>query len=145
MIFENTISRGSVAVMEKMTAFTEERHKVLANNIANIDVVGYKMQDLSADKFANALYGAAEARKTRGTAARLQVKQTGDFSYNSRGQLQVKRLEMKNENILFHDNNNRFVEKEFVKMSKNSGKHRMVTEMLRQQYGLLSVAISGRL
>ena len=144
MIFENTISRGSIAVMEKMTAFTEERHKVLANNIANIDVVGYKMQDIAADKFANVLYSAAQSRKTRGTSASLQLKHNRNFSYNTRDHLQVKRIEIKNENILFHDNNNRFIEKEFVKMSKNSGKHRMVTEMLRQQYGLLQAAISGR-
>ena len=144
MIFENTLNRGSVAVMEKMMAFTEERHKVLANNLANIDVVGYKMEDLASESFSDTLFKAAENRKNRGTSARLSIDNSSDHSYDKFGHLKVRKHQIKSENILFHDNNNRFVEKEFVKMSKNSGKHRMVSELLRQQYSVLQTAISGR-
>ena len=41
MFFEGLVNRGSLPAMEKMLAFTEARHRVLTENIANVDTPGY--------------------------------------------------------------------------------------------------------
>ena len=41
MLFENIVNRGNMPVLQQVMAFTEERHKVLADNISNIDTINY--------------------------------------------------------------------------------------------------------
>ena len=145
MFLESLFNRGSVPVLERMMAFTEERHQVLANNVSNFDTVGYKVKELPQEDFQAALREAVEKRDRRGTAAELEIKPSRYCRWDRNGHLHVQAQEIENSNILFHDKNNRFVEKQLSEMSKNSGRHNAVSEMLRQQYELLGMAIRGRI
>ena len=144
MIMESLFDRGSISVLQRMMAFTEERHQVLANNIANFDTVNYQMKDLPVQEFSEALNGAIERRDKRGSSAEFFVKNTRYVRWNRAGEIQVRPTNIEN-NILFHDKNNRFVEKQMSEMAKNSMKHTLVADMLRQQYDLMRTAIRGRL
>lgn len=134
-------------MLEKVMAFTEARHEVLANNISNIDTVGYPMQDLSVAEFDKSLSEAIARREKSGASAPLTLRSTRNLTWDSRGQLHATATEIdSNEtNILFHDRNNRFVEKQMSEMSKNALRHQVVAALLKGKYDGLSQAIRGRL
>ena len=145
MFLEGLLNRGSMPVLQQVMAFTQERHKVLANNISNLDTVGYKMQDLPVADFFAAL-DEAIAEQGRGGAGRpLRMRSTGNLHWDQAGRLHAKPIEIKNNNILFHDNNNRFVEKQMSAMAKNALLHNVSAELLRGQYESLRTAIRERL
>jgi len=62
MIFEGLLNRGALPVLQQVMSFTEARHEVLANNISNLDTVGYKMKDLPTDEFFRTLDDAVRRR-----------------------------------------------------------------------------------
>jgi len=68
-MLEALLNRGSLPVLEQVSAFTELRHQVLVNNISNVDTVDYKMQDLPLAPFQEALRTAVELRDRRGGVA----------------------------------------------------------------------------
>ena len=103
MFIEGLFDRGSLGVMQKAMAFAEQRHQVLANNIANIDTVGYKMQDLSVKEFKQALFEASQVRQSRGSNASLHIRKSRHFQYGRQGHLQTKPASKEDNNILFHD------------------------------------------
>lgn len=144
MFLNSLFERGSLGVMQKTMAFTEARHKVLVNNVTNFDTVGYKVQDLPAEQFHQAMREAVQRRNRRGAGAPLELQPQRNFRYDSRGHLQASAVEIEDNNILFHDENNRFLEKQMVQLRKNTGKHRMMAELLGQQYSLLRSAIRGQ-
>jgi len=144
MLFESLLNRGSLPVLQQVMSFTEARHNVLANNISNMDTVGYKMKDLPAAEFFDSLSEAVERRKSGGAGARLEIQPTSNLSWDQNGNLQARPIEVEN-NIMFHDRNNRFVEKQMSLMAKNAILHNMAAEMLKQQYDQLEMAIRGRL
>jgi len=143
-MLESLLNRGSMPVLQQVMSFTEARQEVLVNNITNFDTVGYKMKDLSPAEFGQALDQAIECRNQGGVAARLQMRSTKNLSWDSQGRLTAKPAEIENSNILFHDRNNRFVEKQMAAMSQNAMLHNMAAELLRNQYQMLEMAIRGR-
>ena len=145
MLFENLINRGALPVLQQVMSFTEARQVVLANNVSNLDTVDFKMQDLPADEFFSALDKAIKNRSGRGAGAELEMKNTKNLNWDSQNRLKAGKVDVADSNILFHDNNNRFVEKQMTQMSKNAMLHNIATELLRGQYGKLSMAISGKI
>lgn len=145
MILEGLLNRGTLPVLQQVMSFTEARHEVLVNNVSNFDTVDYKVKDLSAKEFFSSLRKAVKRRAGGGVGAPLEMRPTRQISWDRNGWLRTEPTEIKNSNILFQDGNNRFVEKQMSTMSKNALLHSLTTELLRQQYGLLKTAISGRI
>ncbi len=146
MWFESIVSRGTMPVLEQVMAFTEERQKVLANNISNIDTVDYQMQDLDVETFSANLADAIEKRASRGAGARLEISESRDISWDDRGRLQARPITVEpGSNILFHDKNNRSIEKQMAEMAKNGLTHNVASELLRGKYSGLEKAIRGTL
>jgi len=145
VILEGLINRGSVAVLEQVVGFTEARHHVLVDNISNFDTVGYKVKDLPQAEFVGALTKAIDGRENAGAAARLEMRPTRHLKWDQNGKLHVQPVEIRENNILFHDQNNRFVEKQMATMAKNAMLHNVAAELLKGQYNLLKMAITERL
>ena len=57
-MFEST----TIPVLQEVVGFTQARHNVLAGNIANLEVPGYKTRDLSVADFQSRLQEAIEER-----------------------------------------------------------------------------------
>jgi flagellar basal-body rod protein FlgB len=145
MFIENLISRGSAPVLEQVLAFTEARQEVIANNISNFDTVGYKAKDLAVGEFFGALSEAVKERAEGGGGRQLRMKSTSSLSWDAEGRLDAKVVEIEGNNILFHDNNNRSVEKQMSEMAQNGLLHNVAVELLRGQYTTLQMALSGRM
>ena len=145
MLLESLLNRGSMPVLQQVMAFTEARHELLVNNVTNFDTVGYKVQDLPTEEFFSALQAAVKQRDSRGAEGSLKMSSTRHLQWDSQGKLHAQPIELEDQNILFHDQNNRFVEKQMSEMSKNALLHNVAAELLRQQYTLMQSAIRGRL
>ncbi|MBN1436475.1 MAG: hypothetical protein JW936_05320 [Sedimentisphaerales bacterium] len=144
MLLSGLFNRGAMGVLERVMSFTQARHEVLVDNVSNFDTVGYKMRDLPSDEFFGALREAAAQKERRGTGDVLRPRSTRHYSWDAQGNLETTPSYVEDNNILFHDGNNRFVEKQMSDMAKNTMLHNVAVEMLRQQYNLLETAIRGR-
>ncbi len=124
-------SSSAIDALEQVLGFTEARHEVLVNNLANIDTPGYRMRDLSPAKFHESLKAALDNRSS------------GTFALGGRKD-PFEVVEASRQHIVFHDENNRSIERQVVELTKNGMLHNMVVEILASQYDLLQVAISER-
>ena len=121
------INNTSMPTLERLIAFTEQRHDLLVNNIANIDTPGYKVKDLDVRKFQQDM---SEAIKNRSTQQNTGSAQQAKIDFN--------------QYVLFHDGNNRSIEKQMTAITKNSVMHNAAVELLKSRYQLLERAISLR-
>jgi len=123
----NIFDTSGIATLERTVSVTAARHEVLANNIANIDTPGYKVRDLDVSAFQKHLKQAIAQGRSAGTGAAGQTKT--DF----------------HQYLLFHDGNNRSIEKQMTAMAKNGMTNKIAVELLRTRYQLLDRAIALKL
>jgi flagellar basal-body rod protein FlgB len=129
-----TMFRGtSIPVLEQVVNFSQARHNVLAGNIANMDTPGYKVRDLSPDRFQELLQEAIAARD-EGRA--------GPFPGHDEATL--RQVSAGLEGILFHDQSNDSIEHQVAEMSKNQMQHNMALAIMNSQFRLLQSAISEK-
>lgn len=135
---------GSMPVLERMVQFTGARQELIANNIANFSTPYFKPTDLDPARFQSQLRDALDQRSRRPNPMRrgLELGSTQQVRM-SRGQMQF-RPQDKNENILFHDKNNRDVERTMQDLVENALAHRTSVELLKSQFDLLRTAIRER-
>ncbi len=126
MWFEKVVGNSNTAVLDRVIRFTESRHQLLANNIANIDTPGYKMKDLGLKQFQSDLQEAIDRNQLSPETQSQEAAGQTDY-----GQY-----------LLFHDQNNRSVEKQVAAITENAILHNTAVELLRSRYGLLEKAIS---
>ncbi len=128
MWLDGMFGNSSIGVLDKVISFTENRQKILANNIANIDTPGYKMRDLDVAKFRENLKREIENRD-RGNAEPEKVNAKVDYD----------------QYLVFHDKNNRSIEKQITNATENTLLHNVSVELLRSRYALLERAIALRI
>jgi len=128
MFINKLINEGNAPLLERMLEFTAARHKLIGENIVNVDTPGYQQKDLSVEKFHELLRDRVDRRRTA-----------------PQGSVDFKDVKMEIENprrgILFHDGNNRTMETMMSDLSKNALMHNMVVEMLRRQYSSMETAL----
>ena len=130
MFLNKLLNEGNAPLLERMLEFTAARHRLIAENIVNVDTPNYRQKDLSVEKFHELL----RDRVDRIGGAPGSV----DFS-------DVKtEIEHPRRGILFHDGNNRTMESLMSDLSKNALMHNMVVEMLRRQFTAMEAALKER-
>jgi len=142
MLFHGVVNSGTVPVLEKVLAYTEARHRMLTENIANIDTPGYKARQLNVPAFQNALKEALSKRQ--GDRSPLHVRGTSEFQEGASGRLEVAPTEEPAENILFHDRTNMRIEKQMAMLAENTLMHQIAADRLRGRFDSLMTAIRGR-
>ena len=139
---DGIFSRGGPAVAEKVAAFAEARNAVLADNIANINTMGYKTKDLSVAEFQQTL--AAAIDESEQTGEPLKLKSTRHIQVDDSGAVSFEPVETQ-DNILFHDRGDRSIEKEMSELAKNQMLYQVAIAVLRKQNETLSAAIAEHL
>ena len=129
MLIEGLMNRGNGALLEQVINFASQRHKLLLDDIANVDTPNYKQKDLSLDRF-NALLGERiDDRRRSGSAKFDDINLSTD--YPTRG-------------ILFHDRNNRSMEQLATDLAKNAMMHNLAIELLRKQFQQMEMALKEK-
>ncbi len=145
MFISSLINRGALPVLEKMAAFTEARHQVLAENIANADTPRYRAKHLDARAFQQALRRAIERRGGSNAAAPLEIRSTRQFGMDRDGDLWTKPTEEPLENLMFHDGTTMRIERQMSQLAENHLMHQLATQLLRGRFESLLKAIRGRI
>ena len=133
MISASMFQNSTLPVLEQVLNFSQARHNVLAGNIANLDTPGYRVRDLSPDRFQELLREAIDDRH-RGASASI----TGNYDEK------LHQVSENLESILYHDDSNVSIEHQIAEMSKNQLQHNMALSIMTSQFQLLRAAISER-
>jgi len=132
----------TIPILEQVVHFAQMRHGVLAGNVANLDTPGYRVQDLSPDRFNAMLNEALEAREERSLPIRYSS--IGDRSFGDRSVESLSEVRESLPSILYHDQSDVSIEKQVAEMSKNQGRHNTALTIMISQFRLLESAISER-
>lgn len=132
---------GALPALQRMIQFTEQRQKLLAHNVANLSTPYFKPADVDPRGFQAALGEAIDRRRgtARPNSGALKLEDTSEVKFESdRLALEPSRL---NEGLLFHDENNRDLERLMQDVAENAMAHNVAVEMFRSEMGMIETAI----
>lgn len=125
-----------IPALEQVVNFSQARHAVLAGNIANFDTPGYRVRDLSPERFQSRLTDALKRRDAQGPVS------PGELNvFPSR---QLKHVSQDMEGLLFHDDSNGALEQQVAALAKNQQQHNLAIAVMTNQFRLLQAAITER-
>ncbi|MEM1208691.1 MAG: hypothetical protein AAF586_04535 [Planctomycetota bacterium] len=139
------LDSGAMPTLERVVQFTGARHGRLTADIANLSTPYFKPTDLDVAGFQAALGEAVDKRRRQPnpTRGRLDLNDTRDLDFKP-GRLEVK-PEAMNSNILFHDRNNRDLERIMQRLAENTMTHNAAVDLLKNQFDMLKLAIRERI
>ena len=123
--------------------FAEQRQRVLAENLANIDTPGYHTQRLDPEAFQTSLSKALDTAEAHHTA-QLDLRDNAQFSTGPDGRVQARPTQTPAPNVLFHDGTNARLEQTVSDAAANSLSYDLATNLLRSKLDALMQAIRGR-
>jgi len=135
--------RGVIPALSRLVAFTQARHAVLVENIANADVPGYRSKRLDLEPFQKAL-GEAMERRDRRPDDGFTLRATRQFGSDADGRLTVEPAAEPPANVMFYDGTNGRIEQQMADLSKNAYVNRVAVELLHRKFNGLLKAIRGR-
>lgn len=132
MFVNRLLNGGNLPVVEQMLRFTAQRHRLLAENIANASTPGYRQKDLDTGAFQGLLAERVAERRGRPVGSvRFDDLLSRAPAAGERG-------------LLFHDGNNRSAEQLMSELSKNALMHNLFAELLNKQFGSIQNALRER-
>lgn len=145
MFIDQLTNAGSMPAMEMTMRFAAQRQRLIAHNIANLDTPNFIQRDVSVGGFQNMLDKAVRERRTRtgGMRGELAWRETAEFKRGRDGQLRLT-PDTPGGGVLFHDRNNRDVERLMQALSETTSAFRTAAELHRSQKMLLDMAITQR-
>lgn len=136
---------GALPALERLVQFTGARHRVLTHNIANVSTPYFKPGDLDPAAFQATLADAIDQRRRSANPVQgqLELSDTNELAFTARG-VEANPQDA-HDNILFHDQNNRDIERLMQRLAENTLAHNGAIEMIRNQVAMLQTAIRERL
>lgn len=143
MIFSEITSSGAIPVLEASMRFAARRQAIIAGNIANIETPDYRPMDVSVDGFRRTLAQAVATRRSAGGNGEISLQSTREVQTLPDGTMTL-HPGTASPGVLFHDRNNRSLEKLMQDSVENVGAFRVASDFLRTRYDLLKMAIAQR-
>lgn len=144
-MFIDLVTNGdAIPVLERSIQFAARRQEVIAHNVANLSTPNFQPLDVSVPDFQASLSRAVDERRSRfgGVTGDLNFKETDEVKLSGPG-LRLEPQEASG-NILFHDRNNRDLERTMQAMVENLTAFRVASDLLRTRMEQVRAAISGR-
>jgi flagellar basal-body rod protein FlgB len=135
---------GAMPSVERLVQFTGQRHQVLTHNIANLSTPHFRPRDLDPAAFQKELGRAIDQRRQQASPVDgpLELRDTRQLKFHD------DRIEatptQTDRNVLFHDRNNRDLERIMQDLAENTLAHNTGIELLRSEFSLLETAIRER-
>ncbi|MBS0188809.1 MAG: hypothetical protein JSS51_12125 [Planctomycetes bacterium] len=148
-MFNDLTNSGAIPTLAAALRFASERQQLIAHNIANIETPNFTQRNVSVSDFQQTLSRAVEERRREtggehgelhfGNSSTIQVACDGRVILQpARGQ------EASQGGIMFHDRNNRDLERLMQDSVENAAFYRMNVDLLRTRFDLLRSAIAQR-
>lgn len=135
MNLTSLVTDNIAELLVKIIEFTQNRQKILTQNINNIHSPGFVPKDLAVDEFSGLLNNAINEH-TR--SQRLLLCDTKNIKFGAAGSLEAQPTIDKYAKELLEENRNEYLELQINKLLENSLNQRVAAELLRQKQGMIS-------
>ncbi len=132
-MWNNWVSSTTIPALEQAAIFSQNRQALLAGNIANMDVPGYKTRDISVEDFHTRLREAIDGKASSSSAI-----VPGQLPSDVRAMEQVRDV---SNQVLLHDGSDVSLEEQVSEISKNEAMHNIAIALMNSQFRNLEVAI----
>lgn len=143
MWIDKLTSSSTLTALELSARFAEQRQRVLAENLANIDTPDYRTRQLDPAAFRASLRAALTRAHSDGTAS-LDLRGNAQFATNADGGVTVRPATEPAQNVLFHDGTSARLERLMTDVNENALSYEMASNLLRARLENLLRAIRGR-
>ncbi len=145
MLFGDLGNSGAIPALETTLKFAAARQKVIAHNIANANTPDFRTSDVSPQEFEHVLREAVEDRRKRtgGSHGELRLKSSRQIGFGGDGSIRLTPRSASG-NILYHDRNDRDLERLMQANAENVAVYRVSAELLKSRFDLLRSAIAER-
>lgn len=145
MFIDDVLSSGAIPTLEMALRFAGQRQAIIAHNIANMDTPDFRPMDASPAQFRRVLAKAIDERRARtgGMIGELDWRPTGELTRSGNGALKVV-PRTAGRGVLFHDRNNRDLERLMQANAENAAAYRVAVDMLKSRHDALRAAIAER-
>ncbi len=140
-MIDGFLGNTSLPALERSMQFMSARQKLLAGNIANAETPGFRPVDVNPRAFQQALQQALDEDRVD-TQGSLQFDPSAPIAFTEAG-TELK-PEILADNIMFHDGNDRSMERLMQRLSENVYAFRIASQLLRNQFELVNAAIRER-
>lgn len=144
-MIDQLTNADAIPALEAMVQFAGRRQKLIAHNIANLSTPSFQPLDVSVPRFQRQLSEAVDKRREKygGQRGELDIRDSREVRQTGIG------LELEGRpagrNIMFHDQNNRDLERTMQDLAENVAVFRVASDLLKSRVDLLRSAISERL
>jgi flagellar basal-body rod protein FlgB len=148
VFIEGLTNADALPTLERAMQFASKRQTLLAHNLANVSTPMFQPKDVSVSRFQQVLGQAIDQRRARygGHRGALHLRNTSEVrtSGTRSGELEL-RPSTASGNILFHDRNDRDLERMMQDLAENVAYFRVASELYRSHMSQLRTAISMRI
>ena len=141
-MIQSLLNSTSVPLLQQVLRFSEQRQRLLAGNVANIDTPGYQQRDLPVEAFQRALRDAVAGRQQPASPSAAAPRQASLDDYFPSELFQPQAAPP--QNITFQDGSNRSIEQSMMELRKNAAMQRFAIEVMTSQLNLLQTVIGER-
>lgn len=144
-MISDLVNSGAIPSLEMTLRFAGERQRLIAHNIANVSTPDFRPLDVAPQDFARVLREAIDDRRARSGNERgaLNLRSTRQIRFSPDGRVHLN-PRTPSGNILFHDRNNRDLERLMQDNAENVAVYRLSAELLRSRLESLRSAIAER-
>ncbi|MFM1822937.1 MAG: Flagellar basal body rod protein FlgB [Planctomycetota bacterium] len=140
-MLEGFLGNTSLPALERSLQYMSARQKLLAGNLANAETPGYRPVDVDPRAFQASLREALESGRVAPDGG-IALDDGAPVRFHEGG-VEL-RPEVLAENILFHDGNDRSMERLMQRLSENVYAFRIASQFLRGQFDQINSAIRER-
>ena len=140
-MIEGLHGSSSLPALERSLQYMSARQKLLAGNLANAETPGFRPVDVDPRAFQSSLREALDAGRTDGDGS-IVFDESAPVSFGESGT--ELRPEVLADNILFHDGNDRSMERLMQRLTENVYAFRATAQLLRGQFETIRTAIRER-
>ena len=136
----------ALPTLERSIQFAARRQKIIQHNVANVSTPHFQPVDVSVSRFRSQLADAVDRRRERfgGHRGELELRDMRQVTTEGPGRSLRLNPTESGRNVLFHDKNNRDLERLMQDLVENASTFRVASDLLRSRLQLLGAAISER-
>lgn len=146
-MIDGVTNGDALPALERLMQFAGQRHRIIANNVANLSTPNFRPVDVSVEAFQKQLAKAIDVRRaggrTDGSRNDLPLESTSQVEVTAGGL--ILNPEPTGDNLLFHDGNDRNMERVMQSLVENFMTFRTAAQLLQSRFNLLNTAIRERM